>query len=385
MKQAFAGMLTTVLLAATAFAAPVVKVGYEAAEKIGVRIDVKNADFAKSLRRNLVLSGCFREDPSGSIAVAGEVGAGITAEGRGRRLTLPSTAADAKAARMEARRLSDRMCEVFAGQKGFAADRVVFVARRGKGVSELCTCYPDGYDINQLTGDGKSVVGPRWSGRDTILFTGIYNSGPQVFELDTAAMKRKLRWSFKGLATGAVVSPDGKRVAIILSIHGNPELYVIDVAAGTWTRLTTTPGASEGQPAWSPDGREIVYVSDETRRPQLYVVDVATKKKRRLTSKGSQNVDPDWSADGRVAYITKRDGQSIVAVVDPSADDRSARLVTAPGSWEHPSWSRDGRHLVAGRDNALFVVDTFEKEQGGTDPVQLFRSAGTWITPSWSR
>ena len=378
------GMLVA-LAAAVASAAPVVKVGYEAAEKIGVKIDVKNADFAKSLQRNLVLSGCFRIDAAGSVKVSGDVGASIAAEGRGKRLTLPSSAADAKAARLEARRLSDRMCEVFAGQKGFATDRIAFVARRGKGVSELCTCYPDGADISQLTSDGKSVVGPRWNGRDGILFTGIYNSGPQVFELDTAAMKRKLRWSFKGLATGAVVSPDGRRVAIILSIHGNPELYVIDIAAGSWTRLTTTTAASEGQPAWSPDGTEIVYVSDETRHPQLYVIDVATKAKRRLTSKGSQNVDPDWGADGRIAYITKRDGQSVVAVVDPKADDRSAALVTEPGSWEHPSWSRDGRHLVAGRDRALFVVDTFDKERGGTDPVQLFRANGIWITPSWNR
>lgn len=379
------GLMAVLMAAAFAGAAPVVKVGYEAAEKIGVKVDVKNADFAKSLQRNLVLSGCFRIDPAGSVKVTGDVGGAITAEGRGKKMTLPSKAADAKAARMEARQLSDKICEVYAGQKGFASDRIAFVTRKGKGVSELCVAYPDGCDISQLTSDGKSVVGPRWSGRDKLLFTGLYNAGPQIFELDTAAMTRKLKWSFKGLATGAVISPDGTRAAIILSIHGNPELYVINIAAGTWTRLTNTPTASEGQPAWSPDGREIVYVSDETRHPQLFVVDVASRQKRRLTSKGSQNVDPDWGADGRICYITKRDGLSRVAVIDAKSGDKDAALVTEPGSWEHPSWSRDGRHLVAGRDSALFIVDTFDKEKGGTDPVQLFRANGVWITPSWKR
>ena len=378
------GMLV-VLAAAVAAAAPVVRVGYEAADKIGVAIDVKDAEFAKSLARNLVLSGCFKLDRGGSIKVTGAVGGEIVATGNGKKMTLPSSAADAKAARMEARRLADRMTEVYANQKGFASDRIAFVARRGKGVSELCTCYPDGADILQLTGDGKSVVGPRWKDRDSIFFTGIYNAGPQIYELNTATMKRTLRWSFKGLATGAAASPDGSRVAIILSIHGNPELYVIDLRAGSWARLTTTPGASEGQPSWSPDGREIVYVSDETRHPQLYVVDVATKRKRRLTSRGSQNVDPDWGADGRIVYITKREGRSLVAVIDPKGDDRTALIATEPGSWEHPSWSRDGRHVVAGRDDALFVVDIFPKENGGADPVQLFRANGVWITPSWSR
>lgn len=378
------GMLA-VLAAVTAMAAPVVKVGYEAAEKIGVAVDVANADFAKSLQRNLVLSGCFKLDKGGSVKVSGAVGEAIVVTGAGKKLTLPSSAADAAAARMEARRLSDRMCEVYANQRGFACDRVAFVSRKSMGVSELCVAYPDGSDISQLTSDGKSVVGPRWKDKDTILFTGLYDSGPQIFEINLATMKRKLRWSFKGLATGAAVSPDGTRVAMILSLHGNPELYVIDVAAGTWNRLTTTRLASEGQPSWSPDGREIAYVSDETRHPQLYVVDVATKKKRRITSKGSQNIDPDWGPDGRITYITKRDGQSVVAVMDPQADDRSAELVTAPGTWEHPSWARDGRHVVANRDKALFVVDTFDRDHGGTEPVQLFRAAGEWITPCWMK
>lgn len=378
------GMLV-VLAAAVVTAAPVVKVGYEAADKIGVAVEVSNADFAKSLQKNLVLSGCFKLDNGGSVKVTGQVGGAITVSGAGKKMTLPSSAADAKAARMEARRLSDKMCEVYANQKGFACDRVTFVSRKSMGVSELCVSYPDGYDISQLTGDGKSVVGPRWKDRDSILFTGLYDAGPQIFEINLSTMKRNLRWSFKGLATGATMSPDGKKVAMILSIHGNPELYVIDVAAGTWNRLTTTRLASEGQPSWSPDGREIVYVSDETRHPQLYVVDVATKQKRRITSKGSQNVDPDWGPDGRITYITKREGQSLVAVIDPKADDKSAVIVTEPGSWEHPSWSRDGRHVVAGRDSAIFVVDTFDRDHGGTEPMQLFRANGVWITPSWSR
>ena len=113
------------------------------------------------------------------------------------------------------------------------------------------------------------------------------------------------------------------------------------------------------------------------------MIDVATKAKRRLTSTGAQNVDPDWGPDGRITYITKRGGQSIVAVLDPKAGgDKAARLVTKPGSWEHPSWSNNGRHLVASRDNTLFIVDTMEK---GDDPRQVFLNEGKWITPSWQR
>ena len=377
------GML---LAASLATGATVVDVNVAGAEKIAVSVDVKgDPAFATSLKRNLDLTGCFKIAPGASIKVTGAVGTPIRVEGRGKALTLPSTATDAKAARMEARKLADRISEVYANQKGFACDRIAFVSKKGKDVSELCMCYPDGYDIVQLTGDGKSTVGPRWRNRDSIFFTGIRGAGPQVFEYNTATRRSSLKWNFKGLTTGAAVSPDGNRVAIILSMHGNPELYVLNMANDTWTRLTTTPYASEGQPCWSPDGRKIVYVSDESRKPQLYVMDVATRKKTLLTKAGAQNVDPDWGADNRITYVSKRSGGNQIAVIDMNGSDRTPTLVGTPGNWEHPSWSRNGRHVVAGRDKALFVVDTMPVEKGGDKPKQLFLNAGNWITPSWSK
>jgi len=364
----------------TTFAAQVVDVTGVGIEKISVSINVANSAFGSSLKRNLELSGLFIVRGDGTIRVSGASGA-ITAEGRGKRLNCPFAFAEDKSARMAARRLSDAMCEAYAQQKGFACDKIAFVSRKGADLTELCMCYPDGFDIRQLTTTGKQVVGPRWKDENTLFYTGIMNAGPQIWQYDTAAGRRSLKWSFKGLSTGACVSPDGRKAAIILSFQGNPELYVIDLGSGNWTRLTTTPLASEGQPSWSPDGRQIVYVSDETRHPQLYVIDVATKAKRRLTSKGSQNVDPDWGKDGRITYITKRGG-SQVAVIDPKVGEGGAQTVTDPGNWSSPSWSRDARHIVASRDKALFVVDTLPN---GDKPQRVFNANGNWVNPSWCK
>ena len=369
-------------LSAIARAELTVDIEREGVERIPVSIEVSgNQAFAKSLRRNLELSGVFQIRANASVKVKGATGGAIAAEGRGKRLAFTSKAADERSARMEARSLADRMMQTYAGAKPFATNPIAFVERR-KGGAEIYTCFPDGYDMRRLTSDGREAVGPRWKDRNTLFYTGFLSGGPKVYELDTRTGSRNVKWGFKGLTTGATVSPDGRRVAIILSMHGNPELYVIDMSAGTWTRLTTTKNASEGQPCWSPDGREIVYVSDESRYPQLYVIDVASKKKRRLTSKGSQNVDPDWGLDGRITYITKRGGASQVAVIDPKAGEGSSRLVTKPGTWEHPSWSSDARHVVASRDGALFIVDTDDK---GDEPSRLFMNGGNWITPSWSK
>lgn len=374
-------MALCMAVAASAMALTV-NVEREGVEKFPVTIQVGgNQAFTKSLRRNLEISGVFQIRDNGAIRVTGATGAPIHVEGRGKVMGFNSSATDDKAARNEARALADKMIETYGGQKGFSRDKIAFVRREGRS-AELYTCYPDSYDLRRLTNDKQEAVGPRWKDASTLFYTGFLGAGPKVYEVNAQTGAKKLKWSFKGLTTGATVSPDGRKVAIILSIHGNPELYVIDMSNNSWVRLTNTKNASEGQPAWSPDGRQIAYVSDETRYPQLYVIDIATKAKRRLTSTGAQNVDPDWGEDGRITYITKRGGQSIVAVMDPKSGDKSAQLVTKPGSWEHPSWARDGRHVVASRDDTLFIVDTLEK---GDDPRQVFLNQGKWITPSWQR
>ena len=372
-------------LAAFAGAAPVVDVTGVGATKFGVAIQVGHPMFSRCLKRNLELSGLFQVGNSGTIRVFGAPGA-IRAEGRGKVVNCPIPFADDKAARMAARRLSDAMCEAFGQQKGFAMDKIVFLNRgkaRARGEElpgEVCVCYPDGFDIRQLTSDAKMTVFPRWKADgESIMYISGKSGAPQIWEMNTSTGLRNRRWSFKGTPAGIAVSPDGSRVAAILSFQGNPELYVLQ--GDCWDRLTTTLNASEGQPAWSPDGRKIAYVANETRYPQIYVIDVATKSKRRLTSHGRENTDPDWGKDGRITYITKRGGAQ-VAVMNSAEGDATARLVTEPANWEHPSWSRDMRHVVANRDRALFVIDTLED---GDKPTQVFHANGNWISPTWSR
>ncbi len=359
----------------------VIDVDKAGAEKLAISVNVGDPVYQKTLTRNLTLSGAFKVMEGAPIQVTGAAGGAITAKGRGKSLTVQSPTGDEKARRMAARAFSDKLCETYANQKGFATAPIAFVNKNGKS-GELCTGYADGSDVRRLTRDGKASVGPRWKDANTLFYTGYLNEAPQIFEINAQTGARKLKWSFRGLTTGAVISPDANLVAIVLSVHGNPELYVIDPASDSWRRLTKTPKASEGQPAWSPDGKKIVYVSDETRRQHLYIIDVASKATRRITTQGTQNVDPDWGKDGRICYVSKRAGGRQIAVIEPAKGDREARLVTSPGNWEHPTWARDGRHIVAESDGVLYLIDT---EEGGDAPRQLFKIAGRAITPSWSK
>jgi len=383
-KLLLIAVLSVVTSVSFAVSQAIVDVKGSGAEKILVTVDVSGSPaFKRSLERNLAISGNFKlVSRGGSVLVSGSSGGTVTAEGRGKRFSLPVNAADDKTARMLARQLSDAMCKTYTGRNGFASSQIAFVNKKGRS-EELCVGYPDGGDIRQITRDGTACVGPRWMSGNTILYTGYVNNAPQIFEINSDSGVRKMKWGFGGLTTGATVSPNGSSAAIILSKpFGNPELCSINMAAGTWKRLTTSRNVNEGQPAWSPDGREIVYVSDETRRLNLFVIDAATKSKRRLTSTGNQNVDPDWGADGRITYTTKRGGNSYIAVMNPSEGDKSARLVTEPGRWEHPSWAPDRRHVVAECDGILYLVDT---DENADKPVKLFSIPGKCITPTWSR
>ena len=368
-------------------AATVVDVNVSGRSKVSVEIGVQNQAFARCLRKNLEISGLFSVDGAGAIKVSGAPGA-IRAEGAGKALNCPVPFSDDRSARMVARQLSDAMVAAWSNgqQKGFARDKIIFLdcgkSRGAKSVrpSELCVTYPDGLDVSRLTSDGRMTVFPRWQADgESIVYISDKGGAPQIWQMNTKTGARSVKFSFKGTPAGVAVSPDGTKIAAILSFQGNPELYVLH--NGNYTRLTNTPLASEGQPTWSPDGRQIAYVSDETRHPQIYVVDVATRQKRRLTSRGSMNYDPDWGNDGRIAYITRR-GAAQVAVMSPNSGDASAQLVTEQSNWEHPSWSRDGRHLVANRDSALFLIDTLE---GGDKPRQMFSANGNWISPSWQK
>ena len=94
-----------------------------------------------------------------------------------------------------------------------------------------------------------------------------------------------------------------------------PNLWLIDVASGEATRLTTGQSHDE-HPAWSPDGRSIAFLSDRHRdadlkwRNDIYVVNVASRAVRRISpGTGEQTwAEPAWSPDGEwVAAVGQRD------------------------------------------------------------------------------
>ncbi|MCL1920662.1 MAG: DPP IV N-terminal domain-containing protein [Kiritimatiellaeota bacterium] len=348
--------------------------------------------FVETLRRNLELSGWFKVAPqgaSGAVTVSGAAagtGNGVQSNCRvawqGKSFAWARASLGKAEVRRQAQELADEMVRQIKGEKGIATSRITFVNRKGSNNAELYVCDADGQGMMQVTRDGVAIVGPRWApNKKDILYTSFIKGYPTV-QMHTVGGTRRTIASFKGLNTGGAVSPDGKRVALVLSFEGNPELYILDYATSRVSRMTNTPHGVEASPCWSPDGRSIVYVSDQSRSPQLYLLDVASRQSKRLTYKGSENVNPDWSETGKITYATRRGAGYQIAVMDARAgsDAASEVLANAPPNCEHPSWAPDSRHIVCSSGATLYMLDTL-----GDPAVRLINIAGNWISPDWSK
>ena len=373
---------------------PLISVVKKGAEKDSVSLSGLKATgpngqlFIRTLTRDIELSGWFKVSASGggSVSVNGsvaEAGGGIQSNcrvtGAGKAFNWAKVSMGQAEVRLQAHQLADEMVRLLKGEKGIAQSHIVFVNRRGRNNADLYMCDADGQGMMQITRDNVAAVGPRWSpnGKD-IYYTSFLKGYPTITRIAVGGGRSQLA-SFRGLNTGAAVSPEGSRVALILSYQGNPELYTMGLGSGQVRRLTETVHGVEASPCWSPDGRSIVYVSDISKTPQLYIVDVATRQSRRLTYRGSENVNPDWSGKGKIVYATKRGGGYQIAVIDPRTGEGSCELLTQPGDYEHPSWAPDSRHIVCSNRSSLYILDTL-----GDPAVRLINLAGNWISPDWS-
>ncbi|MBR1608561.1 MAG: PD40 domain-containing protein, partial [Kiritimatiellae bacterium] len=302
-----------------------------------------------------------------------------------------SSAADAAHLRDAAHALADAIVEEVAGKLPMARSHILFVGRRG-GTTDVYECDADGRGARRVTTDGKLCLSPNWNPRsNSFMYTSWASGAPAVYQVDLSSLRRSVVSAFPGMNHGAVKSPRDGLAAVVLSLTGAVELYLVDPASRRVVdRLTRTRHASEASPAWSPDGRTVAYVSDEGGVPRCYAMDVATRVPSRLVWAHDirESVAPEWSCTGKLAFCGRSRGRYGVYVTDPSRDPRTVapKLVSpADGAdYEDPSWAPDGRHIVctrtSGYKRTLVVLDV-----EGDPPRRIpLPEDGDWYLPSWS-
>ncbi len=298
-----------------------------------------------------------------------------------RQIATKTFAVPPAESRRLAHRIADEVVLQFTGEAGIADTKIAFITPQ-RGVRELQLMDYDGVGVAALTANQSINMSPAWS-PDTrsLAFTSFMRGYPYLYRMFPFERRPvQLLAGHLGINSSPAWSPDGRSVALTLSKDGNPEVYVLNVAAGTFRRVTTHPGI-DTEPSWSPTGREIAFVSDRSGAAQVYVMDAEGTNVRRITQ-GGFNTQPRWSPKGDAIVYTSRQGNHDLWAVGP--DGSGARRLTAgPGDNESASWSPNGRHLVfqstRGRGIGLFTMLADGSEQHAVP-----RGAGDAASPAWS-
>jgi Tol biopolymer transport system component/serine/threonine protein kinase len=137
------------------------------------------------------------------------------------------------------------------------------------------------------------------------------------------------------------LSPNGERLAVSSDRRGNQDLWLLPVAGGPMTPLTTDP-TPDWHPSWSPKGDEIVFYAYRSGNRDIWAIPAGGGPARQITSHSTDEANPHWSLDGsKIVFLANRRDPPGTWIVD--ANGQNARFLTRGAA----HWSRDPRWLVA--------------------------------------
>ena len=298
------------------------------------------------------------------------------------KASLLSTVYSGASARAQAHRLADDVVLKITGTKGIAETKISFKAGSGRS-SEIYIADFDGHNRQAVTKDNTDVAAPCWvPGHLALYYTSYKLGSPNIFFQNLVSGERQNFAHYPGMNSSAAVSPDGRKVAMILSKGGSPDVYVCDADGTHLKQLTATP-EDESSPCWSPDGQWICFASKINERRALYKVSVEGGPIQRIPTSGVANPsEPDWSPDGKWIVFTAQMGGFEVCVV-PAQGGAATPLV----SGEDPCWAPNSRTVVfvrrAGGNRLLSLLDVPTKQVKDVSRVSGSNSSNS--QPSWAR
>jgi len=223
---------------------------------------------------------------------------------------------------------------------------------------------------------------------------------------------------------GAVISPDGKYVAYVVSETNweenefQTEIWVYSSVTGERYQLTSGKKSSSS-PSWAPDGKRLAFASDRDGKRQIYLISPAGGEAVPLTADEGGVASFEWAPDGkRIAFVStgpepkplkdRKDRYGDFEIVQQDYRHQHIFLVNVPEDYtgkEKPkpqqissgedfsvgaiSWSPDGKTIAfsAGRDPDLsssHTVDLYTVRLSDRFVRKLVSTSGPDNNPVWS-
>ena len=281
--------------------------------------------------------------------------------------------------RRQAHAFADDIVQAITGNKGIAQTKIAFKVKSAGGNGEIYAADFDGHNAQAVTHDDTIVAAPAWvPGQLALYYTSYKLGNPDIFYHNLATGQRRVVAGHSGLNTSAAVSPDGSKVAMILSKGGSPDVWVCNADGSNLKQLTATP-EDESSPCWSPDGQWICFAAKIHERRVLAKVPATGGAIQQVPTPGAPNpTEPNWSPDGKWIVFTSQAGEFDICVV-PAAGGTPTVLVAG----EDPSWSPNSRTLIFVRRTTsyryvLSLLVVFTKQAKDIQQVSGNNSEPAW-------
>ena len=296
------------------------------------------------------------------------------------KTTLVSKVYSGAALRRQAHAFADDFVQAL-GRKPIAQTKIAFKGESGRG-GEIYIADFDGYGSQAVTKDNTIVAAPCWvPGHMALYYVSYRLNNADIFYHNLSSGDRKAFARYGGSNISPAVSPDGSKVAMILSKDGWTDLYVCNSDGSGLKRLTKSP-QDESSPCWSPDGKWICYASKDKERRALSKISPAGGEPQRIPTSGVLSpTEPDWSPDGKWIAFTSQGAGFTICVV-PATGGTATPLVAG----EDPSWAPNSRTLAYGRRQgghyALSLLDVPTKQYKDVSRIPGISSQSQ---PSWAK
>lgn len=294
--------------------------------------------------------------------------------------TLFSHSYSGASLRRQAHFLANDIVQTVMRRPGIGLTKIAFKREVAVGHSEIYVADFDGNNPMAITQDGTLVAAPCWvPGKLALYYTSYYPGNPDIFYTSLSSGQRAIVSQYSGLNTAAAVSPDGSKLAIVLSRSGSPNIWVANADGSSPQKLTSN--SEDSSPCWSSDGQWICFATKVHERRVLAKIPSGGGEMKIIRTAGVLSpTEPDWSPDGKWIAFTSQSSEFDICVVP--ADGSLAPLILVPG--EDPSWSANSRTLVftrrSGGRYALSVLDVMTKQVKDIRQV-----SGNDSQPAWAR
>ena len=238
-------------------------------------------------------------------------------------------------------------------------------------INDLCL-HPDGQTVAFTAGKQKSEI---WV---------MENFLPRAPETSIGLNLRRLEYPELNTPF-ARLSPDGKKMAYVVFVGGNPKrIDILDLGTGTTKVFVDSGAGGQSSLAWSPHSGKIVYTFQGR---ELRVRDIEGEGSRVLLKKSQYQVYPcDWSRDEKkiLCFFQGEDWTTQIGTITTEGHVQFLVAGRSSDFRSEPKFSPDGKYVSCSLSERAGNADIYVWAADGSRKLRVTEHPGRDENPVWS-